>query len=125
MARNIVNRVVDSVLRNAVYVINNCIADSSRITEIMNCIESIDDPDLREFTKQVFMTYYAPSLGFADLDWEGLRKITRSPYALASYLLERLSKSTQSMPTFQTQAQNQTQAFCQKIIEIIQFLKKL
>jgi hypothetical protein len=104
---DLVNRNIDAAAATAVRVINNCIAGSTTLNGVMNCIENIEDPDLRNFTKQIFIERYAASLGFTGLDWDGLRKIARSPYALAYYILEKTSNQTQQQnPTPQAPQQS-------------------
>jgi hypothetical protein len=91
---NMLNKDFNTAVLASIKAINNC-AKTPTINDIMNCIEGIEDSNLRELTKKLFMVRIAPSLGFNDLDWDGLRKILRNPYALASYVFEKFSTPQQ------------------------------
>jgi hypothetical protein len=96
--------------RDVVKAINHCVSISPMIHNILDCIESIENPDLRNLTKQVFITQYAPRLGFINVDWETLRKITRNPYAMLSFLYNQYLTQPILLPRPQTQTQTQAKA---------------
>lgn len=106
---DILNKEIENALKTSVSAINSCVGNSGTIAEILDCIDGIEDKDLKEFTKQLFMTQYAPRLGFIGIDWDTLKSISHNPYTLLNYLYRMYMASMQQAPMPQITPQPQSQ----------------